>query len=185
MVARGLAPRTAAGCRTTLRKALSDAQRLGLIHRNVAALARPPRIPGREVEYLDRDELRKLLDAALSDTLGPLVTLAATTGLRQGELLGLRWQDVDRVRALLTVRHSMARDWSGGYSLAEPKTTRSRRTLHLPAMAVEALVRQQTLQDAAKAAAGPEVWQDVDGLVFTDAHGRASRHRPCRGASAR
>ena len=63
MVERGLSPRTAVGCRTTLRKALADAQRDGLVHRNVAALARPPRIPGRDVEYLTRDELRRLLDA--------------------------------------------------------------------------------------------------------------------------
>jgi len=86
MVERGLAPRTAAGCRTTLRKALSDALRDGLVHRNVAALARPPRIPGRDVEYLNRDELRRLLDACEGEPIGPLVTLAATTGLRQGEL---------------------------------------------------------------------------------------------------
>jgi integrase len=171
MVERGLAPRTAVGCRTTLRKALADAVRDGLVHRNVAALARPPRIPGRAVEYLTRDELRRLLEAIDGNPLGPLVTLAATTGLRQGELLGLSWPDVDTTGATLTVRQAMARDWSGGYSLAEPKTTRSRRTVHLPALSVDALTAQQQAQEAAKAAAGDD-WQDVDGLVFTDALGR-------------
>ncbi len=172
MVDRGLAPRTAAGCRTTLRKALADAQRDGLVGRNVAALARPPRVPGREVEYLDRAELRQLLDHAKDDPMGPLVILAASTGLRQGELLGLSWPDVDLPHATLTVRHAMALDWSGGRSLAEPKTTRSRRTIHLPGLAVEALHDQQTRQDAARDAAGTDVWSDVDGLVFTDRVGR-------------
>lgn len=173
MLERGLAPRTAAGCRTTLRKALSDALRDGLVHRNVAALARPPRVPGREVDYLDRAELRRVLDAAADDPFGPLVILAATTGLRQGELLGLVWADVTTDVGTLTVRRAMALDWSGGRSLAEPKTARSRRTVHLPPQAVEALARQREGQDAAREAAGLDVWQDVEGLLFTDAIGRA------------
>lgn len=171
MLDRGLAPRTAAGCRTSLRKALSDALRDGLVHRNVAALARPPRIPGREVEYLNRDELRRVLDAATDDPLGPLMILAATTGLRQGELLGLTWAGIDTAGATLTVRQAFARDWEGGYSLAEPKTTRSRRTIHLPDRATKALRTQQDRQDAARTDAGAD-WQDVGGLVFTDALGR-------------
>jgi integrase len=171
MLERGMAPRTAAGCRTTLRKALGDAQRDGLVHRNVAALARPPRIPGREVEYLTRDELRRLLDICANDALGPIVTLAATTGLRQGELLGLSWADVDMAGATLTVRRAMARDWDGGYSLSEPKTARSRRTVHLPTQAVASLRAQHEAQDAAREAAGDD-WQDVDGLVYTQALGR-------------
>ena len=176
MVERGLAPRTAAGCRTTLRKALGDAVRDRLVARNVAALARPPRVPGRTVEYLDRAELRVLLDSLGDDQLGSLVTLAAATGLRQGELLGLTWQDVDTARATLGVRQSMARDGAGGYTLAEPKTTRSRRVVHLPGLAVDALVRQRELQAAARDAAGPEVWQgDGLGLVFTDDIGRPLR----------
>jgi integrase len=172
MVERGLAPRTALGCRTTLRKALADAQRDGLVNRNVAALARPPRVPGREVEYLDRAELRTLLDSLGDDPMGPLVTLAATTGLRQGELLGLAWSDVDLAHGTLTVRHSMARDWSGGFSLSEPKTARSRRVVHLPDLAVAALERQRDRQDRDRRAAGADVWQNKDGLVFTDTVGR-------------
>ena len=177
MLERGLSPRTAAGCRTTLRKAMSDALRDGFVHRNAAAQARPPRIPGRAVEYLARDELRRLLDSLEDDPLGPLVTLAAMTGLRLGELLGLRWTDLDAVRGMLTVRQSMARDWSGGYSLAEPKTSRSRRTIHLPAAAVVALARQQTAQDAARDRAGEDAWSNDAGLVFTDGAGLPMKGR--------
>lgn len=172
MLGRGLAPRSAAGCRTTLRKALADAVRDGLVPRNVAALARPPRVPGREVEYLTRAELRKLLDAIEGDPLAPLVSLAALTGLRQGELLALRWSDIDTAGARLTVRQSMARDWSGGFSLAEPKTTRSRRTVHLPAQAVAALDAQRVAQDGWMVTAGADAWSNVDDLVFTDEAGR-------------
>lgn len=174
MVDRGLAARTAAGCRTTLRKALGDALRDGLVHRNVAALARPPRIPGREVEYLDRTELRRLLDAASEESLGPIVALAATTGLRQGELLGLSWTDVSVGARTLTVRRSMAAAWGGGYALAEPKTSRSRRTVHVPALAVAALERQRERQDADRRTAGPD-WLGIDNLVFTDELGRPLR----------
>jgi integrase len=169
-VARPLSARTAVGVRVSLRKALGDAVRDGLIHRNVAALARPARIPGREVEYLTRDELRRLLEACEGQPMGPLVTLAATTGLRQGELLGLAWADVDMDAATLTVRHAMARSWDG-WAVGEVKTTRSRRTIHLPARATAALRAQLEAQEAARTAAGDD-WQDVDGLVFTDAIGR-------------
>lgn len=170
MVERGLSPTTAAGCRTTLRKALADAVRDGLVHRNVAALARPPRQPGREVEYLNRDELRSLLEATDAEPLGPLVALAATTGLRQGELLGLAWSDVDSKVGTITVRRAMARSWDG-YALAEPKTSRSRRTIHLPARAADALDHQRSRQAVARDAIGSD-WQGVDNLVFTDAIGR-------------
>ncbi len=116
--------------------------------------------------------MRRLLATLGDHPLGPLVTVAATTGLRQGELLGLTWADIDFDTATLTVHRSMARDWSGGYSLAEPKTLRSRRTIHLPALAVDALIDQQARQHKARAAAGEEVWAEGPDLVFTDAVGR-------------
>lgn len=170
MVERGLSPTTAAGCRTTLRKALGDAVRDGLVPRNVAALARPPRQQGRVVEYLTRDELRKLLAASENQLAGPLVILASTTGMRQGELLGLAWSAIDIEARTLTVRQAMARSWEG-YELAEPKTARSRRTIHLPDPALEALEVRRATQDAEREVAGAD-WQDTDGLVFTDRLGR-------------
>jgi integrase len=175
MLESGSAPRTAALARVVLRRALADAQRDGIVHRNVAALARPPRVPSRSLvagrDYLDAVDLRRLVTAGKVHPLGPLVTLAASTGLRQGELLGLAWTDVDLEEATLTVRRSLAHAWEGGYALAEPKTARSRRTLNLPSIAVDALRRQRELQEAATAAVGT-AWQDRDGLVFTDAVGR-------------
>jgi integrase len=181
-IAAGRSPRTAALARAVLRRALADAVRDGRVHRNVAALARPPHVPTRALEagrdYLDTAQLRKLLTASKVHPLGPLVTLAASTGLRQGELLGLRWSDIDEDARTLTVRRSLAVAWQGrgaeatlGLGFAEPKTPGSRRTMTLPAAALTALSRQRELQDVARLAAGT-AWQDVDGLLFTDAVGR-------------
>lgn len=181
LVAAGKAPRTAAHTRVTLRRALGDALRDGLVARNVAALARPPRVPSRDLragrDYLTTPDLRVLLAAAADHPLGPLVTLAATTGLRQGELLGLSWEDVrlDGPAPSLTVRRSLARSYAaGGWALAEPKTSRSRRTLNVPAVALGELRRHREAQARARRAAGT-AWQDRDNLVFTDAIGRPLR----------
>lgn len=181
LVASRRAPRTAASARVILRRALGDALRDGLVTRNVAALARPPRVPTRDMvagrDYLANGELRRLVDAAREDqAIGPLVIVAATTGLRQGELLGLAWTDVRlEAPASLTVRRSLARAYGGdGWELAEPKTPRSRRTVNLPAAAVQALEAQRAQQDVLREAAG-SAWQDRDELVFTDAIGRPLR----------
>ena len=177
LVESGRSPRTAHTARAVLRRALSDAQRDGLVHRNVAALARPPHVPVRSLtarrDYFEATDLRRIVTAAKVHPLGPLVTLAATTGLRLGELLGLMWADVDIETDTVTVRRALARSWDG-WALAEPKTARSRRTLNLPAAAIVALDRQRELQDVARAAAG-SAWQDQLGLVFTDAVGRLLR----------
>ena len=178
LIADGKSARTASHARMVLRRALADALRDGAVGRNVAALARPPRVEQREMAYLDREQLRTLLDSLGDHPLGPLVTLAATTGLRQGELLGLAWADVDLDAARLTVRRQLGRAWAAdgslGYALVPTKTQKSRRTISLPTRAVEALRRQRIRQAEARLAAGT-AWQDGDGLCFTDSVGRALR----------
>jgi len=177
LIESGRSPRTAHTARAVLRRALADAQRDGQVHRNVAALARPPRVPVRSLtarrDYFEPSDLRRIVSAAKVHPLGPLVTLAASTGLRLGELLGLQWADVDADAATLTVRRALARSWDG-WELAEPKTAHSRRTINLPPTAMGALDRQRALQSAARDAAGT-AWQDQLGLVFTDAVGRLLR----------
>ncbi|MBA3796464.1 MAG: site-specific integrase [Chloroflexi bacterium] len=171
---KGISPLTARHVRATLRRALADAVRDGLVIRNAAADARPPYAPHRPVGYLEASLVRRLLEATADDEHGPLYALAATTGLRQGELLGLGWADADLAAGTLTVRRSLAKAMGGGWALAQPKSARSRRTIPLPALARSALLRQQERQRAAHEAVG-SAWQDRDGLVFTDAVGRPLR----------
>ncbi len=168
---RPVSPVTAGHVRAILRRALADAQRAGLVGRNVAADATPPRIASRPIAYLQPDELRRLLSATAEDPLGPLYALAASTGLRRGELVGLRWTDVDLKAGTLRVARSVGRDEAGGWTAAETKSVRSRRMLPLPSMARNAFDRQRKRQAALKLAAGT-AWQDRDALVFTDAVGR-------------
>jgi integrase len=160
---------SASHVRATLRTAMTAAQRDGLVSRNAAADARPPHVPHRSVTYLTASEVRRLLAATADEQLGPLYALAATTGLRRGELLGLRWSDI--ADGTLTVRRAVSRSSDGGWASAEPKSAHSRRTILLPASAREALERQRTRQDLHRARAGT-AWQDRDHHVFTDAAGR-------------
>ena len=91
----GLSPRRVRYIHVTIRKALKDAVRLQLLARNVADAAIPPRQVKSEIEPLTQDQLRTLLDASRGDTLHALYVLAITTGMRQGEIIGLQWRDVD------------------------------------------------------------------------------------------
>jgi integrase len=171
MVASGLSARTAGMARKILRLALRQAIRDGLVTRNVAAEARPPRIEPFAARTLTAAEARRLIETTVDDEFGPLWVLLLSTGLRQGEALGLAWTDVDTSAGTLTVRRALAKGWDGKPALGAPKSDRSRRTIGLPVTAREALNRRKVRQDADLAAAG-SAWQDRDGLVFTDAVGR-------------
>ena len=183
LLERGLSPQTVRHARSTLRRALNDAIREGILHRNAAALARPPRVAGREMRALSPSEAGRLLSATADDPWGPFYAVALGTGCRLGELLGLSWDDVAEDGASIVVRRSLAavdnidpetgkrrRTWR----LAEPKTAKSRRTVMLPTIAIEALRRQKARQAAARLAAGA-AWQDQHHLIFTDALGRSAR----------
>lgn len=182
MLAKGLGAQTVTHARSTLRRALRDAQRDGLVSRNVASLARPPRIERRELQPLTAVQVRALLDRADAgdptaeppvppDRFGQLYAVAVATGLRQGELLALRWSDVDLEARQLVVRRAMTRREDGGYTFGEPKTTKSRRTVMLSALAVDGFRRELARQEREQEAAG-RGWQDREGLVFTDTMGR-------------
>ena len=146
----GLSPRTAGHCRAVLRCALADAERDGLVGRNVARLADAPRVPAPTPTVLEPAEVWAVLDACTEPGLRRLATVAITTGLRLGEQLGLRWADVDTERRCLTVRTTLQRT-AGAYSLGEPKSTASRRVVPLTDSALEALHQERQAQLAAQA----------------------------------
>ena len=92
--------------RAILRTALAQAMRWGYVDRNAAALASPPRMVRKPVKPLDADQAQRLIELTRDDRLGPLFAVAIYTGLRQGELLGLRWPDLDLdAGTLLSAKH--------------------------------------------------------------------------------
>jgi integrase len=103
----GLSARRVRYIHVTIRKALKDAVRLQLLSRNVADSATPPRPVRTEIRPLNQDQLRTLLEAAKSDRFECLYVLAVTTGMRQGELLGLMWKDIDLEAGTLRVNRSV------------------------------------------------------------------------------
>lgn len=137
-LAAGLSPRTVQYLHAILRRSLRQALRWGFVTRNVAILVDPPRVRHPEIHPLSPDQARALLVAARGDRLEALYTVAMAVGLRQGEALGLRWQDVDLETGTLNVRVALQRR-GPGWDLVEPKTARSRRSIALPAVVVAAL----------------------------------------------
>lgn len=167
-LASGLSPRRVVYIHAVLRRALVTAEKWGLASRNVAKLVDPPRVPRHEITPLTPAQARQLIDAAADDRLLGLWVTALATGLRQGELLALRWDDVDLEAATLRVRHTLARV-GGKLVLLEPKTDRSRRTVALPEVAIAALRAHRTRQRMERLVAGSR-WQDT-GHVFATSVG--------------
>jgi len=115
---------------------------------------------------LDTDEVRRLLEVAHGDSLEALYVLAVTTGMRRGELLGLKWSDVDLENGRLSIRRALTRTDNGKYvALTEPKTRGSRRTVKLTQRAVEAL-RSHLERQLAEIEVAGDLYRD-HGLVFT------------------
>jgi integrase len=164
--ATSLAPRTVAYIRAVLRQALGQAERWAMVSRNVARIVEPPRVPRREVRSFSPDQARQFVDAIRGDRLEALYLVALGTGLRQGEILGLAWTDVDLVAATLTVRNALQRV-NGKLELVEPKSATSHRIVALPAFVAEGLRAHRTRQLTDRLLAGSHWHEDPRGLVFT------------------
>ncbi len=167
--ARGLSPRRVQYIHAVLRRALGTAERWGMASRNVAKLVDVPRGRQREMTPLTPEQARKLIEASEEDRHKALWITALGTGLRQGELLALRWDDIDLNVGVVHVRHSLA-NVQGVLTLQEPKTERSRRTVVLPESVVAALRDHRTRQLEERMAAGA-TWVD-SGHVFATMIGR-------------
>jgi integrase len=118
--------------------ALRHAVRLRLIPANPAAEVAKPKLQDREMVILTDDQVRVFLAAARRSRYYALFTLAVATGMRQGELLALQWEDVDFVNSTVTVRRTVLRV-KGRFVIKEPKTKASRRTMTVPPFAMDAL----------------------------------------------
>jgi integrase len=166
---RGLSAQTVQHVHRTLSQALGHAVRLGVLFRNPCQQVKPSRPPSREIKILSKDEIVGLLDAASDGELHLPVLLAATTGMRRGELLGLRWSDVDLKAGSLTVNQALERI-KGIVSFKAPKTKTSRRTITLPTVTVEALQKHFKAQAEDRLKLG--LGRDPRGLVLTRADGQ-------------
>ena len=168
-----LAPSSVRRVHAVLHAALEEAVRSDLIPRNPAAHATKPKVFQKEVEPLNANQAKALLEAARGDRHEALYVLCLTAGLRQGEALGLKWSDIDLDAGTLRVNRQLQRvrrdgDRSGTLVFSEPKNA-SRRAVGLPLRAVQALRdhRKRQLEEKLR---GSSEWQD-DGLVFTNSKG--------------
>jgi integrase len=142
-VGEGLSVQSVLHVHRTLSQALSHAVTTGILYKNPADQVKAPRPASREIAILSKAEVATVLRNA-----GPLylpVLIAVTTGIRRGELLALRWSDINLEAAQLTVNQSLERV-KGKAAFKSPKTTRSRRTITLPTITVEALRQHRAAQ---------------------------------------
>lgn len=152
----GLEPATVKYIRDVLRSALSQAMRWSLVTRNVAKLVTLPKLDAKRVVPLDPDQARRFLTSTEGTRYGTLYEAAMLTGLRQGELLALRWSELDLDRRTLTVARSLA--WIDGEAVfTEPKSKTSRRTIPLAGAAVAAFRTQSDRQAFERRKAGDEI----------------------------
>lgn len=159
LAVRGLSAKTIVNVHCILHRALEQAFRWRLVSSNVADLVDPPRVARREMRALTPEQARQVLAAAAGDQLEALWQLAITAGLRQGELLALRWPHVDLDRGTVSVVGTLEQRAGHEPVVAEPKTQRSRRQVQLGAATVESLRRHR--------ATSPSI-----GFVFARADGR-------------
>jgi integrase len=164
MARAGYAAKTIRLTRSVLRRSLRRAQRGGLTSRKVAELAElPAGAKTRKSKAMTADQVAALLALDLTPWWRAYIATAVMTGLRPGELLGLRWQDVDTRAGVIRVRVA-AKRVKGRLVLADLKTEQSRRTLKMPAAVAVALAAQKRAQAGVRLAAGG-AWQD-HGLTF-------------------
>jgi integrase len=163
LLARGLSPRSVQYTHVTAHKALADAVKWQLLARNVADSATAPRPQSKEPKTWTASDLRAFLDHVEGDRLYAAYLLAGSTGLRRGELLGLRWRDVDMTAGRLAVVQTLLQV-NNKLAFGTPKTAKGRRSVALDTHTVDALRAHRRAQVAERLAWGPG-YQDAD-LVF-------------------
>jgi len=164
---------------SVIREALQHALEWGMVTRNVADATKPPRAVRPQVQVWNAEEVQAFLRSAESDCYSPLWLVALTTGMRQGELLGLRWEDLDVARGVLHIRHTLSAV-KGVRELKKPKTNSARRTITLSSQCISALKQHRAVQIAHSLAVGP-AWQGNDAVFAASTgawldHGNVTRN---------
>lgn len=143
MLDAGLSPKSVANVHGVLHKALEQAVEWRQLAYNPIAGVRAPRVPRQEMRYLTPEQARRVLEAAAGDRLEALWRLAITAGLRQGELLALRWPEVDLEAGTVSVVATLEQRRGLPPALKEPKTARSRRQVDIGTSVVQSLQRHR------------------------------------------
>jgi integrase len=160
----GLSNRSVQHTHRVLHRALGQAVKWNMIPRNPCDGASAPRPTRTEMKVLTPEQVRTFLVATAEHPSHALYTLAITTGMRAGELLGLRWADIDLDAGRLTVQRALQQQNEAGLVFVTPKTTRSRRMILLSQRAIDALRSHRDRQTFQRRQIGT-AWKDLD-LVF-------------------
>lgn len=147
-----------------LHNALDNAVLWNLVPRNVIDRVTPPRLERHEAQALTLEQARRLLAGVRGHRLEAFLTLALTTGMRRGELLALRWSDIDFQTGIVWVHRTVDFIPHYGYVETEGKTKRSRRKLLLPGFVIDVLIQHRQEQLEQRAEMGDD-WQDLDLVV--------------------
>jgi integrase len=168
---RGLADKSLLQTHRILSEALKHAVALQFVHQNVCQMVKAPQVRRKEVRTLSPDETRVLVDAATADdsVYGDAIVLAIHTGMRLGELLGLKWDDVDLDQERLTVKRSLQHLGKNRVVFQQPKTPKGRRSMPLGPTALDALKRLRRRQLEERLSVGPGYKEQ--GLVLASAVG--------------
>ena len=167
----GCSPRTVQYVHLTLHKALKQAVGWRLVPRNVAEAAVPPRVQKKEIRVLSPAQAKVFLRSVEGHRLEAMFALAVTTGMRQGEMTGLRWEDVDLEDGTLYVLRTLSKT-RDGIVFNQPKTAKGRRSVALTRLAIGALKKHRARQQAEKGS-----WKKDHGLVFPNVHGEPRSQR--------
>ena len=162
----GASPSTVQYMHATLHKALKQAVKWALIPTNVAEAVTPPRLLRKEIKPLSSEQVQTFLKSSEGDRLEAIYVLAITTGLRQGELLGLKWEDIDLDVGVIRVRRTLSKS-NKSLVFAPPKSAKGHRSVGLMDLGVRCLENQRALQGEEK-----DSWQEDHGLVLPNIDGR-------------
>jgi integrase len=162
----GFQPITIAGIHRVLNAALNDAVKANLLTRNPAASAVVPRVERKHMQTFTAEQLALILNESRGTRWHALWAVLAMTGMRIGEAIGLTWADIDH--GVAQIQRSVSWDADGHITLAETKTARSRRSVHLPDVAVQALAAHRRLQVEMRRSA--DEWENPN-LIFTNLRG--------------
>lgn len=163
-LASGTSPRTTRLIHSVLHCALNHALKLGLVLRNVSDAVIRPKVPQKEMKTLDDYQVRQLIHAAEGTRIQMLLWMAVATGLRQGELLGLKWEDLDWQTRRIQIKRQVQRRKGEGLVFCEPKSASGRRIITLGKVTIQKLRDHKTAQYYERAQAGDK-WHDLD-LIF-------------------